>query len=83
MFERFKQVTLEREAQGKKYIITLSPIEVTALHGALVLALRHPEVQKMSGALPYLTSIRARLLELFRHMGFTEEEVQYLDTKEK
>jgi len=81
MFKRFQEVVTSTEGQGKKYTLTLTPIQVTTLHGAIALVMRHPEV-KTKDIMSVLKAIRQETLDLMRLMGFTEDEVQYLDTKE-
>ena len=83
MFERFQKVVLAAMCAGKFYDLTLSPLELATLHGALALVLKHPQVTQDSETGKILSELRKRLLLGFRDMGFTEEETQYLDTKDK
>jgi hypothetical protein len=83
MFKRFKEVVLNEELKGKRYTFTMSPNTVVALHGAIAFVMKHPEIKKMSGVMPVLKNVRQELLRCMRSMGFTEEEVRYMDTKEK
>lgn len=81
MFKRFCLVVEASEQSGVTYTIALTPMQVTTLHGALALAMKHPEV-KNHATYPVLKSIRQQLLKHMQNMGFTPEELQYLDTRE-
>jgi hypothetical protein len=83
MFKKFSQVVITATQQGKTYLLTLTPVEITTLHGAVALTMRHPEVQeKLKGAQIILGNLREKLRLLMLGMGFTQEEVEWLDTKE-
>jgi len=83
MFKKFSQVVISATQQGKTYTLTLTPVETTTLHGAVALTMRHPQVrQKLQGAHAILANLREKLRLLMLEMGFTQEEVEWLDTKE-
>jgi len=83
MFKKFSQVVIIATQQGQIHLLHLTPVELTTLHGAVALAMRHPEVrEKLKGAQLILTNLRERLCLLMVEMGFTKEEVEWLDTKE-
>jgi len=83
MFKKFSQVVITATKQGKIHVLPLTPVELTTLHGAVALTMRHPEVcEKLKGAQLILTNLRKRLCLLMVEMGFTQEEVEWLDTKE-
>ena len=83
MFKKFSQVVITATKQGKIHLLPLTPLELTTLHGAVALVMRHPEVrEKLKGAQLILTNLRKRLCLLMVEMGFTQEEVEWLDTKE-
>jgi len=83
MFARYKDVVVAATKEGKTYMLILSPLAVTTLHGAVALTMTHPQVkEKLKYAQLTLAEIRKKLCEALRQMGFTQEEVKYLDTKE-
>ena len=64
-------------------MLTLTPVEATCLHGAIALAMKHPEVSnKMKAANSILSGVRKRLVKSFVLLGFSEVEAQYLDNRE-
>lgn len=80
MFNRFTQVVLNAQEKKIKYPLILSGVEVTTLHGAVALAMKHPGVGL--NAIKILQDLRVRILEILKSMGFTDEEVKYMDTQE-
>jgi len=80
---RFVDMMVKAEQSGKMFSLDLSPLEVTGLHGAIVLAMKHPHVASdMHDLRGILQRIRHKLCLIMEDIGFTEEEVKYLDTKE-
>lgn len=83
MVEKFSQVITLATQQRKIYLLRLNPLEVAILHGAITLTLKHPEVrQTLIGANAILTNLRERICQLMLEMGFSQEEVEWLNKKE-
>ena len=77
--ERYMAVVKANE--GRLFPLTLDAMNVGVLHAAVRLMLTHPEVKKMSPAFhTYAAKMREACLEFFADMGFSPEEIDYLDT---
>ena len=82
--ERFWEVVKEAERRNKFYSLILTPVEVTGVHGAIALAMKHPKVkQDLTNIYPVLQDVRRLLCRNMVTMGFTEEEVEWLDRAEE
>lgn len=78
---RYSQVI--QENIDKEWSLPVSPLEVGLLHGAIRLMLIHPEVEeKYSTDFKIIAGeIRTWCLDRYREMGFTEAELQELDSE--
>lgn len=81
---RIKQERLVEvyEAQeDRRFVLHISGIDATILHGALMLLHSHPDGRGGSQAYEDLIrAIRDVFLACYTHMGFTGQEASYLDT---
>jgi len=83
MFKKFSEIIVTATKQGKTYTIILNPIQITTLHGAVALTMKHPIVKKhLQDAQAILAELRKTLCSLMVKMGFTQEEVEWLDKRE-
>lgn len=81
--EKFIAVVIKAQQSGKTFSLELSPLKVTGLHGALTVAMKHPRVaNEMQDTYEMLQEIREQLCQIMVEMGFTEEEVEFLDKTE-
>lgn len=81
--KRFVEIVKKASTENERYLLELAPIEVTALHGAVALAMRHPIVKgNLTAVYPVLGKIRKELCMLMRDMGFTDDEVEDMDKTE-
>jgi len=83
MFAKFSQAVVSATKQGKTYRLVLTPLKLTTLHGAIALAMKHPKMQTdLQYAQQILTDIRKQICALLVEMGFTPQEVEWLDKRE-
>jgi len=66
---------------GRVFQISTGAVEVGLLHAALRLALLHPRVKEMSPSFHIVAeNLKQSCLELMGKMGFSEKELEYLDS---
>jgi len=83
MLRRFVEVVGTATNLGFKIRLDLTAIQLTTLHGAVALAMKHPDVPtKLKGANEVLMGIREQLKAAMLAMGFTRDEVTWLDKRE-
>lgn len=81
MEQRFQEVM--RANDGTLFHLAMGPLQVGIVHGCIRLSATHPDVKKLSPAYQKATEdLRYWCKEFYREMGFTDEEVEYLDTEE-
>jgi len=77
--ERYTEVLSENSQE--LFWLELDACEVGIIHSALRLMLMHPDVKEMPGDFLIMAEgLRGRCLQLFRKMGFSEDEVKFLDS---
>ncbi|MCK9598683.1 MAG: hypothetical protein M0R06_06555 [Sphaerochaeta sp.] len=65
---------------GEQFMMILNPLQITAMHGALADTMEHPQVKnELTHAYELLSSLRKWCLQSFEDMGFTPDEVEWLD----
>ena len=81
--ERYTQVIMNSRVNRLRWDLPVEPLQVGVLHGAIRLMLIHPDVVQGYGHDFKATAgdLRIWCLDRFREMGFTEEEVQELDSE--
>lgn len=78
--ERYIEVMLRNK--DNEYAIKLNSIEVGMLHGALKLMLSHPEVIDLCQDYHVMAdALIAGFNKCFKRMGFTDEEIEDLNTR--
>lgn len=81
--KRFIDVVTIAQQSGKTFPLQLSASEITGLHGAIALAMNHPYlVNVLQDEYELLQRIRHILCQMMVDIGFTEEEVEYIDKTE-
>lgn len=79
-YERYREIMLTN--QDKEFVMPLKPVEIGLLLGAVRLMLIHPDVEAYSPEFKQAAqNIRERLLNGFRIMGCSEDEIEALDTQ--
>lgn len=77
--ERYQEIMAENK--GMTFPVIFGPVEVGLFHGALRLMLLHPEVEDFSDSFICIAErMREFCLGAYLRMGFSEEEVEYLDS---
>lgn len=82
-----KEVSQERYSEaihsndGRTFQIELTPLEVGLIHGAIRLMLLHPDVARFSFSYHLeAENLRSVFLSIYREMGFSDEEIEYIDS---
>lgn len=79
--QRLVEVVGQCHVNRRLFHLKLLPIDVMVLHAALRLTATHPEVAvNLHAYADRAKNIRDILLDFLLEMGFTEEEVAYLDS---
>lgn len=74
--QRFNTVVRTATRAGLTHVLPLSSAQVTALYGAVQLAMGHPKIAEWIGDLPQLQKVFDDLRDMMIGMGFTEEELR-------
>jgi len=78
--EELTALVVAATEQGALFRLPLQPIEVFMLHGAIRHTLRHPSIRKYdTTVVPRLERMIKRLNKALVIMGFTDEEIEYLN----
>lgn len=79
---RYIEVVGASERKGLTYSLELTPAEVGILHGAIRLMLLHPQVaETFSDSFKFgANRLRTACLKAFADMGFTPDEIEYMDS---